>query len=229
MKKHKIRSVLLIFGGLLLIGGGVGLVGYNFWDDARASSEANKIIEQLKKEPEFVSGTEKSEEKKEPEKIPDTEKPEEAEEIPEKSDIGRDMPAVSIDGYRYIGLVTIPALTIELPIMEEWDYTRMKISPCRYSGSVYRNDLIVCAHNYNSHFGRLDKLQADDEVMVTDTEGQVFLYHVVEINSLAGTAVEEMTSGDWDLTLFTCTYSGTARVTVRCKYVEAMGDYGSIQ
>jgi sortase A len=29
-------------------------------------------------------------------------------------------------------------------------------------------------------------------------------------------AVEEMTSGDWDMTLFTCTVGGQSRVTVRC-------------
>ena len=30
------------------------------------------------------------------------------------------------------------------------------------------------------------------------------------------TAVEEMTAGEYDLTLFTCTYGGQSRVTVRC-------------
>ena len=34
--------------------------------------------------------------------------------------------------------------------------------------------------------------------------------------TLPETAVEEMRAGEWDLTLFTCTYDGRARVTVRC-------------
>ncbi len=33
-------------------------------------------------------------------------------------------------------------------------------------------------------------------------------------------AMEEMESGDWDLTLFTCTIGGACRVTVRCQQVE---------
>lgn len=37
---------------------------------------------------------------------------------------------------------------------------------------------------------------------------------LVEI--LDETAVEEMTAGEWDLTLFTCNYDGRARITVRC-------------
>ena len=36
------------------------------------------------------------------------------------------------------------------------------------------------------------------------------------VETLPETAVEEMRAGEWDLTLFTCTYDGRARVTVRC-------------
>lgn len=36
------------------------------------------------------------------------------------------------------------------------------------------------------------------------------------METLPETAVEEMRAGEWDLTLFTCTYDGRARVTVRC-------------
>jgi len=40
------------------------------------------------------------------------------------------------------------------------------------------------------------------------------------VETLQPTAVEEMCSGDWDLTLFTCTLGGKFRVTVRCDRVE---------
>ena len=50
----------------------------------------------------------------------------------------------------------------------------------------------------------------------TDVSGAVHRYTVMQVETLAPTAVDEMTGGDWDLTLFTCTYSGQARVTVRC-------------
>ena len=39
------------------------------------------------------------------------------------------------------------------------------------------------------------------------------------------TSVQEMTDGDWDLTLFTCTVGGKSRVTVRC--VLAEGEAGT--
>ena len=55
------------------------------------------------------------------------------------------------------------------------------------------------------------------EVIFTDMDGNRFIYAVSETEQLPGTAIEEMKSGDWDLTLFTCTIGGAARVTVRCE------------
>ena len=41
-------------------------------------------------------------------------------------------------------------------------------------------------------------------------------YRVVVLDILSPDAIEEMTAGDFDLTLFTCTYGGQSRVTVYC-------------
>lgn len=92
----------------------------------------------------------------------------------------------------------------------------LRRTPCRYSGSAYRDDLILLAHNYESHFGRLKSLSPGDAVLFTDADGNEFAYEVLELEMLRPTAVEDMTAGDWDLTLFTCTLGGQARVTVRC-------------
>ena len=92
----------------------------------------------------------------------------------------------------------------------------MKISPCRYTGSVYLNNMVICAHNYESHFGKLKELNVGDAVYFTDMDGNEFCFQVKEIDTLDYDAVDEMVSGDWDLTLFTCTIGGGSRVTVRC-------------
>ena len=44
----------------------------------------------------------------------------------------------------------------------------------------------------------------------------MFGYEVIELETLSPFAIEEMTGGNWDLTLFTCTVGGQYRVTVRC-------------
>lgn len=127
-----------------------------------------------------------------------------------------EMKEVEIDGYAYIGYLSIPALELELPVMADWDYTRLRISPCRYTGSVRGEDLVIMAHNYDRHFGGLSDLSEGEMVTFTDMDGNTTVYEIVGMDILAPTAVEEMTSGDFDLTLFTCTYGGKSRVTVYC-------------
>lgn len=132
-----------------------------------------------------------------------------------------EMPAQQIDGEAYIGVLTIPALGLELPIMRDWSYPGLRKSPCRYYGSAYTNDLVIAGHNYNRHFGGLANLSVGDAVAFTDMSGNQFSYRVEELEMLQPAAVEQMTASGWDLTLFTCTYSGRARVTVRCRAAEA--------
>jgi len=42
-------------------------------------------------------------------------------------------------------------------------------------------------------------------------------YTVSGVETLGGKDVAGMNAGDWDLTLFTCTYGGAGRVVVRCR------------
>ena len=137
-----------------------------------------------------------------------------------ENDENTEMTVTEIDGYGYIGYLSIPVLELELPVMSEWDYTRLKIAPCRYSGSTKTDDLVICAHNYTRHFGTLKNLQAGDLLSFTDMDGVTITYEVVEIETLQPAQVSELVESDYDLTLFTCTYGGKTRVTVRCDRVE---------
>lgn len=128
-----------------------------------------------------------------------------------------EMPTETVDGQIYIGVVEVPSLELSLPVISEWSYPRLKKAPCRFVGSVYSRDIVICGHNYERHFGRLKDLSIGDEVRFTDVEGNVFFYSVCAMEQLEKKAVEEMMTGDWDLTLFTCTKGGLTRVTVRCK------------
>lgn len=131
----------------------------------------------------------------------------------------RGMPIIEMDGECYVGYVDIPALDLSLPVMASWSYPRLKISPCRYTGSVYYDDMVLMAHNYARHFGGLKNLTIGDEVRFTDGDGNVFVYQVAAMEILDPSQVEEMTESGWDLSLFTCTVGGERRVTVRCTRV----------
>ena len=130
------------------------------------------------------------------------------------------MTEAEIDGYLYIGYLSIPALGLELPVMSEWDYNRRNIAPCRYSGSTKTDDLVIAAHNFAQHFGGLSGLTGGEQVIFVDMDNVVSTYTVVAVEMLAPTAVEEMTNGEYDLSLYTCTYGGRSRVTVRCDRTE---------
>ena len=130
------------------------------------------------------------------------------------------MTEVKINGYSYIGYLSIPRLDLELPIMADWDYPRLRIAPCRYAGSVRGENLVLMAHNYASHFGGLSQLAEGDRVIFTDMDGVVTVYEVVGQDILPPDAIQEMTAGEFDLTLFTCTYGGKSRVTVYCDQVQ---------
>lgn len=129
------------------------------------------------------------------------------------------MTEVEIDGHLYIGYISVPAVQIELPVMSSWSYPKLKIAPCRYTGSVRGEDMVLMAHNYSSHFKRISELKIGDDVFFTDMDGNEICYQVVGKDVLGPTAVEEMTAGDFDLTLFSCTYGGAARITIYCDRV----------
>lgn len=185
--------------GLLLLSAAFCLTTYNVWDETRAENAAEQVTQQLEEiisqasEGTFVEACQKYQEV--------------------------EMPTKKIDGTFYIGLLEVPSLNLVLPVSGEWSESNARTAPCRYEGSAYANNLIIAGHNYRTQFAKLESLIGGDLVFFTDTEGTVFSYRVAEVEVLDGTAVKEMKNGDWDLTLFTCTYSGRARITIRCAMI----------
>lgn len=127
---------------------------------------------------------------------------------------------LEMDTSESIGILSIPVLELELPVLGDWSYEKLKTAPCHYYGSPYEENFVIMAHNYHSHFGRLSELMEKDLIIFTDMTGKVFCYEVVLLETLSKTATEEMLTSGFDLSLYTCTPSGSNRITVRCKTVE---------
>ena len=210
--KNKGKGLILL--GLLLIAAALFLVAYNLYDELRAEQESQQVVNRME------------------EYLP-TEAPVEAPAGDQEPLVQDDrtviadyvlcpnmeMPVVTIDGTDFIGILSIPTLELELPVASQWSYPALKTAPCRYSGSAYLNNLIICGHNYTSHFGNLKNLSVGSLATFTDMDGNVFTYQMVERETLLPASTEEMESGDWDLTLFTCTLGGKSRVTVRFELI----------
>lgn len=131
-----------------------------------------------------------------------------------------EMPEVSLpelEGAGCIGILEIPSINIKLPVLSTWSYSLLKKAPCRYTGSIYLDNMVIAAHNSEAHFKKISNLQEGDIVTFTDAVGNVFTYSVAGIELLQPDEVDNMTNGQWPLTLFTCTYGGASRVTVRCE------------
>ncbi len=177
----------------------LALTAYNFYVDYSASIAADEILTEIDGVVE-QSATEPSTEQ-EPAYVLNPQ---------------MEMPTVVINSKEYVGVLEIPSLNKKLPIMNNWSYANLKISPCRYYGSVYLNNMVVAAHNYTSHFRNIKNLTAGDDVVFTDVDGNVFRFQVAEVEIIQPTEIEKMVESEYDFTFFTCTVGGKSRVAVRC-------------
>lgn len=189
----KKSGVILISLGAVLILAALLLLLYNRSEDRRAGQEAESLLEDVRSSMAANADPDPQEE-----------------------------PVEEII-YDYAGVIAIPNLSLELPVIDQWSYARLKVAPCRQSGAAADGDLVIAAHNYKSHFGYLDRLEPGASVIFTDMEGTVYRYAVEEIRQLAPEDAEDVSSvfsSEYPLVLYTCTPGGKARVAVFCQWDE---------
>ena len=228
MNRKKRSGIIPMSAGLCLIIFALVLTVYNMWTDQRAGKESDEVLRIITgesaeaAEPDYNGGEVNYEDEAvyyiTPEPYmaanPDGSYEEDAPlymMYPEMK-----MPTKAVNGHDYIGVLYIDELGLELPVLSELTYPGLRSSPCRYKGSAYDGNLIIAAHNYNTHFGRIKNLSPGSVIRFTDIDNNEFIYVVQTMETLPGTAIEEMEAGGWDLSLFTCTYGGASRITIRC-------------
>ena len=192
--KRKLGISLMIIG-LLMVVFSLGLLLFNNYENKKAQESSEALIQAIRLE---ISENETENKVTDP--------------------FDEEMTVREIDGYGYIGYISVPALDIDLPVMSEWDYGRLKIAPCRYYGSTKTDNLVIAAHNYKVHFGYLGNLKAGDSVSFTDMDSNVIDYIVNSVELLLPTDVDKVQDSGDDLILYTCTYGGAKRIVVRCSY-----------
>ena len=198
-------GICCIVLGVCCLISSLGLIAYNRWEEEKAQDVSMNILQDVQEDIQDNTREESTSEES---------KQDESEEI--SVDVPKEMLAMQVDGYDCIGVLSIPVLELELPVLTDWSYAKLKIAPCHYFGSCYEKDFVIAAHNYQSHFGRLSELQPKDLILFTDISGTVYCYEVVLLETLPANATEEMITSGFDLSLYTCTPGGASRVTVRC-------------
>lgn len=120
----------------------------------------------------------------------------------------------------YDGYIKIPKLNLELPVMKKLNLDNLKKSPCIYSGTAKDSNLIIAAHNYQSHFGKINQLEKGDKIQYTETGNITYNYKVTTKEKIQRNNTLQMQNKNCSLTLFTCDYTGKNRITIRCSKIQ---------
>lgn len=198
----KRAGVMIVVLGAVLIASALLLFFYNGYQSELAGEEAESLL----------SSIEAVIEEKKHAPVQDEDGDEEA----AYEELSAELPITVIDGNECVGYIEIPLLELRLPVMAEASYSKLKISPCRQTGSSRTDDLVIAAHNYSTHFGKLSRLITGDTVTFTDMDGIENTYEVAAIEKVDPYSVEYVINSGCDLVLYTCTESGAERVVVFC-------------
>ena len=135
-------------------------------------------------------------------------------------------------GYKIIGIVKIPKIEIEYPILEIGDIDPesakipMKLSIIKYWGenvNDYGNLSIAGHNNYDgTMFGKTKKLQIGDIIEMTDLTGQTITYSIYDIFVTDPNDVSILLPKEEkirEVTLITCTNGNKERLILKAKEI----------
>lgn len=204
MNKRRLGAGLMALGAILLAAAAL-LVRENHIEETEAGDRAQVVLGEMQRRLNYENGR----------IVKKTGGQSEEESAPQVAEL----PTMEIDGDEYIGIIELPTLDRSLPVMKDWSYPKLRLSPCRYWGSAEKGNFVIFAHNYSRHFGSIKDLAIGDPVQFVSADGRVYRYSVEKIETLEKGDVDKMLNSGYDLTLFTCTYGGRRRVTVRLSRV----------
>ena len=199
----KKSGLVLIALGLGLVLLALALVGFNRAQNERARQAAQSLVEQIRQPP-----------PPDPSAQPGSSAPAD-EQPPQPSALARQ---------DCLGVLEIPALQKELPILSDWNDAKLKIAPCCQFGAAETGDFVIAGHDYKSHFGGLDRLAAGDAVTFTALDGTEYHYQVGQCRILEPTETEAVQNSGYELVLYTCTYTGAQRIAAFCSQVSDPGE-----
>lgn len=110
------------------------------------------------------------------------------------------MPALSIDGTDYVGILEIPRYGSALPVAADWG--RVSEHPCRLGGSVYDGTMQIGGTSQKGQYDFFREISFGDTVYFTDMEGKRYAYSVTDIRYEKHADQAALRRREGDLTLF---------------------------
>lgn len=143
----------------------------------------------------------------------------------EKTEVTQEL-AQELGGYKVIGIIKIPKINIEYPILEKTNKESLNLSITKFYGEKInqKGNVVLAGHNRlnNTLFGKIDKLENGDIIELTDKQMvtiqyQVFDKYTVDPNDIECIfALDETTR---EITLITCSNRGKTRLVVKAREI----------
>lgn len=130
--------------------------------------------------------------------------------------------------YQTEAILDYPKLGINYPVLSEESEDLLKVSLCKYWGPNPNKvgNYCIVGHNYLSGkmFGKLSSAEIGDEINLTDLNNNTVTYvvynrYVVEPTDVSCTS--QLTNGQREITLITCTNYGKQRLVVKAREKQA--------
>ena len=130
-------GICCIVLGVCCLISSLGLIAYNRWEEENAQDVSMNILQDVQEDIQDNTREESTSEDSNRDESKDI-----------SVDVPKEMLTMLVDGYDCIGVLSIPVLELELPVLTNWSYAKLKIAPCHYFGSYYEKDFVIAAHNY---------------------------------------------------------------------------------
>lgn len=129
-------------------------------------------------------------------------------------------------GYKVIGLIEIPAINLEYPIIEKTTKTTMTISISRFFGgdiNEFGNVSLAGHNNYSgTMFGKNKNLKLNDKILLTDLSGNTIEYEIYDIfttNPDDTSVLETKDEAIREVTLITCKNGRSERLIIKAREI----------
>lgn len=131
-----------------------------------------------------------------------------------------------IEGYKVVGIINIPKINIEYPILEKTNKESLKLSITKFWGEKInqKGNVVLAGHNNlnNKMFGKIDRLENGDIIELTDSQMvtvkyQIFDKYVIDPNDID--CIFPIDENTREITLITCTNRDKNRLVVKAREI----------
>ena len=127
-------------------------------------------------------------------------------------------------GYKVASKIYIPKINLETYVLEQYSTQALLTSVTKFYGANPNQigNFCVAGHNYGpaNMFQNLKKLNINDEIYLTDIEGNKMKYIIYDTYTVLPNdtkCLSQKTNGEIELTLITCTFNSEKRIIIKAR------------